>query len=465
MIFWLFLPLFFSSIFAATPNGTLIHLTPDDILSLTNTLNRERQSYGIPVLDWDDGVAKVAERDCVKCLWNTQSSNTDRGKYLASLKGFKWTDERYQSTGVNKAAAAGDGANPTPALWFSEHAQWDCKTNKCTAHPDCLAYTQVIWEITNYVGCSKCACVGGNPYPNEGDHWTYLVCVFNEAGNLNHGHPFGSNHTTINAICAGNYTLPLPPQPPACGPSVTSCTLGHCARPVVDATCGADGVWRITRSITLHELSEIQCAVVITENLTGTSADILRVNNCGLLSVLGETHFTGTPTVDYNFRAVGGITPRSWYKFIHFGHHVTSSVTFKPVVVQVWSPTVQLCDKAVTGASGGYIYLYDCSIASPNLTLIPSSDFLYASPGHTTYNYDLAQDGDINNPNFTGAVPVAPSPPGTHHSPTHAPGAATSHHLAGWAVFLIVLAVLVVIALIIGLIVIAFVKKNPTETV
>jgi len=217
----------------------------------------------------------------------------------------------------------------------------------------------------------------------------------------------------------------------------------------------------------------IQCPVVVTGNLTGSSADLLRINNCGLLSVLGETHFTSFPQLEYDFRAIGGITPRSYHKFMVFGHPTTTTTSFKPAAINVWSPTVNLCSKSVTGASAAYMFLYDCSIAVPSITL-PTSDFLIASEGHPAFNYDLFEDGDINNPNFTGAVPVAPHAPGAHvpgphvpstHAPTHN-NSGTSHHLAGWAVFLIVLAVLFLIAAVIGLIAYTFVKKSAgSETV
>jgi len=252
----------------------------------------------------------------------------------------------------------------------------------------------------------------------------------------------------------------LPPQPPAC--SATNCHA-NCPHPTADATCGSDGVWQISRSASLHELAPILCHTTITGNLTGGSSDLLSIDNCGLLSVLGTTTFTGTPQLRYDFRGVGGTVARSYNKFMTFGHPATSAIVFQPSVINVWSPTVQLCSKEVTGATVAFLYLYDCAIATPNVTAIPSHDYVVASePGHPVFNYNLAQDGDINNPNFTGAVPVSPRPPGHHPSPS----SPETHHLAGWAVFLIVLAVLVVIALIIGLIAYSFVKRTAgSETV
>jgi len=374
--------------------------------------------------------------------------------------------KKYQTLGENRAAAAGPGANPTANLWFARES-WDCLADKCHSQiqPDCRPYKQLIWESTSYIGCGKCHCVGNNPYHDEGEDWDYLVCDFNEAGNFGTDHPFGVNPTK-KEICAGNYTVPPPPQP--------HCSTCHntslCKIPtnVAALSVCVDGVWHIHGPVVnISDLAEIQCPVVVDGDLHGTQADTLHLNNCGRVTVHGTTVFTGNPGVEYDLRGVIGSMPRTWYTIMSFGVPVTASSVFrKPIVKNVWTPTVELCSTAVTGSNNAYIYLFDCAIANPTLSV---PDFRAHSPFAQVHNFDLAADGDINDPDFTGAkpVPAGPGPKGPNSSPHSGPGAVTPGHkkLPSWAIFLIVLAVLILVALLICAIVFIFVKKSPTETV
>jgi len=445
-------------IHAQSVPGTLITFDSTPIISAMNT---ERKSWGIPILEYDEDLAKIAAYYCVLCDWPNIPTSSDRGPLLGRLKGFIFNDQKYQSTGEARAASAGAGADPSPNQWLSARNNWNCQADSCNASTGCDAYRQVIWKDTAYVGCAKCRCnttAASDPFPNDNSPlWDFLICDFNIAGNWAGEHPFGADQAKV---CAGTWTPPPFSPQPVC----QTCSNG-CPAPVAGATCDSTtGAWKIDGPVSISQITtDVNCAFVINGDLTGTDQDRLNVSWCGGVTVTGAVQFSSNPGLELDYDGVSGIGPGSWKPFLNY---TSITGTFRPPVArEVYSPLVELCAITVVGQTGSLVYLYDCldATAPQNIpTNLPDgagTKVNQTASGVKSYSpANPALGGDINDPDTNTEPKGELPPPGEPLTP---PG--SSNGLPGWAIFLIVLAVLIVVAVIIALIFFLFTSGDNTE--
>jgi len=443
---------------AQTP-GTPISFDPKPILA---AMNVERKFWKIPILEYDTDLAQIAQYYCEMCNWPVIPPSTERGPLLGRLKGFTFQEKKYQSTGENRAAAAGIGADPSPNQWLNRQ-DWTCSSNACNASSGCDAYKQIVWKDTIYVGCGKCRCntTGpSDPFPNDNSPiWDFLVCDFNSAGNYAGEHPFGSDQA---AVCAGTYVIPPYSPQPVC----KKCNTG-CLAPVQGATCDSNtGAWQSTGPISISQITTpVECAYKITGDLTGADSDRLNVTVCGGITVTGTVTLTGTPGLELDYQGVSGLAPGSFQSFLNY-----TSITgaFKPPVArEVATPLVELCAITVVGDKGSLVYLYDCADATaPNNipTALPKGGGTKVSQSASSTSFNPANPalgGDINDPDLNtqpkGPLVLPPGAPGAPGAPGSGGG------LPGWAIFLIVLAVLIAVAVIIAIIFFLFTSGDNTE--
>jgi hypothetical protein len=447
-----------------------------DWTELLTTVNRERQIWNMPLLDYDDDVAKIAQRTCNLCAWKEASSSEDLAKSLCALKGLEYKglkDSRYATMGETRAASAGLNANPSPARWLSR-GDWDCANDKCVNGTECAVYRQAVWLRTQYLGCGKCVCTTGSPEPAESSTWSYLVCNYVEAGNWDGEHPFGANK---DVACAGNYK-PTPPQPQPSACSSRNCTnTASCPSPHSAAVCNpTTGLWVINSNLALKDLENgqnyIQCGVQINGNLAA-SGEKIKISRCGSIHVNGTTTFTASPIPDIDFEGVDGLTPRYYQPFFTTTQPIIGGSTWgTPIVQNVFSPTVLLCSKTATGVNTSYIYLFDCGIANPTIKdpLDDGSNLVQpvSSFSETIRPAEVGSGGDINDPDLQvlPKVPIDDLTPSGEPKPADENSSSNSSRgprIPGWAIFLIVLAVLLIIAIIIVLIFLLFANSSKSE--
>jgi hypothetical protein len=445
--------------FLASGEGILI---PFDPAELTNVINRERQTWNIPVLNYDEDIAKIAAQTCVKCDFYTLDDPSVRGEKLAILKGLEIGDKRFQTVGENRAASAGSNADPSPALWLAA-GDWDCVNNEClNPDKDCKDYTQAVWLRTTYIGCAKCACSENSPAPDESANWTQLICNWNEAGNYNGEHPFGDDK---DKICAKTYQPTPPPQPTDCAARVCTNT-DLCPSPLEGATCNSGtGQWEFTGNVDASQFNKdpryLPCGIKITGDLTVSNQHKLNLTRCAFLQVSGSVKLTGSPVVDMDFESAS-TDVRAYIPFAS-APTTTGGPWGTPVAQNVWAPTVVLCMKAVTGSNTSYLYSHDCSIADPNIVLPDGGTIVSSSQSSESVRPPQPNsDGDINDPDLQ--VNPRGSIDGTTPEPEGPPSNETSgNRLPGWAIFLIVLGCIIVVAVIILLIFLLFANSGQAE--
>ncbi|XP_057502234.1 pathogenesis-related leaf protein 6-like [Actinidia eriantha] len=59
-------------------------------------------------------------------------------------------------------------------LWVDEKPYYDYKSNSCVGGEQCLHYTQVVWQNTEEIGCTRVQC------RNE---WWFVTCNYYPPGN------------------------------------------------------------------------------------------------------------------------------------------------------------------------------------------------------------------------------------------------------------------------------------------
>jgi len=438
-------------------HGKPIPFDPEPLLA---SMNAERSLWKIPNLEYDTDLAQIAQLYCEKCEWAVIPPSTERGPLLGRLKGFKFEEKKYQSTGENRAAAA--GIDVTPSQWLNR-SHWDCVANSCNSSSGCEAYKQVVWKDTAYVGCGKCRCntsEADDPFPNDNSPlWDFLVCDFNYAGNWAGEHPFG---TDKDEVCAGTYVVPpFEPQPVRKG-----CNDG-CASPVPGATCEASGAWKSAGPISISQLTQgVHCPFIIDGDFTGTGNDRLNVSVYGGITVTGAVQFNGSPGLALDFAGIDGLAPGHFQSVLNYS---SINGTFQaPVARRVSSPYTKLCAISVVGDTGALVYLYDCAdeAAPENVpTALPQGAGTKTDQSEPSTSFNPANPalgGDTNDPDLNtepkGPLVLPPGAPG-------APGAPGSgdEGLPGWAIFLIVLAVLIAIAVIIAIIFFLFTAGDDSE--
>ncbi len=160
--------------------------------------NEWREKYKVPVLIWDDALAKDAQ--------NFANEVVTKAK-------FPPTHRRYSPNGENFFWGTAGAFEPKDAVarWESENKNYNRKTNTCAAGKTCVHFTQLVWSTTTKVGCGKATTAD-----RETD---FFVCVYSPAGNLDGVGPF----TVVPATPAssrppkqpGPTTVPTPSNKPA----------------------------------------------------------------------------------------------------------------------------------------------------------------------------------------------------------------------------------------------------------
>lgn len=104
--------------------------------AMVSAHNLYRSRVGTPPLAWSEKLAARAEAWAIKLI--------DTGMYAPHRDGL---------FGENLFEIVGGHENPYQVVsaWASEAANYNHKTNSCTAR--CGHYTQVVWRSTKFVGC------------------------------------------------------------------------------------------------------------------------------------------------------------------------------------------------------------------------------------------------------------------------------------------------------------------------
>jgi hypothetical protein len=149
-----------------------LDLTANREARLLAAHNRERDAYGIPLLQWDAGLQASAAR------WGEHLKKTGQ---LA----------HFEARGANPEGEnlwAGTRGHFTPEamvdLWVAEKKHFkpgrfpgNSRTGRVA---DVGHYTQLMWRNTRRVGCAV----------TQNSHHEFLVCRYNEGGNVLGEQPF-----------------------------------------------------------------------------------------------------------------------------------------------------------------------------------------------------------------------------------------------------------------------------------
>jgi len=202
--------------------GTPMAFSTSQIL---NEHNAERTYWTVPLLSWDLDLARAAQDVANKCEWTFPSDwSDDRSKRLATYKGYSFDGSRTQRVG--------EGHNLGVATFKDDRPFWQCEADTCS-DGDCTAYKQMVWLSTTILGCGVSSCTNDVGIPNK--PWTYLVCLYNEAGIYPGEHPFGANKTKYcNRQGSPSQVVSPPPliaslssgKPPVAIPSAGASTTG-----------------------------------------------------------------------------------------------------------------------------------------------------------------------------------------------------------------------------------------------
>lgn len=124
--------------------------------------NMYRKLAGVPLLDWDSGLASVAQAHSLNCLFEHSKKgygeNLIMGNYNEPIDLFK-----------------------AVTMWYGEICYYDFSNpgfSLSTGH-----YTQVVWKGTKFVGCGYTECKNGvKPY--KGYKAGIMVCEYYPPGNV-----------------------------------------------------------------------------------------------------------------------------------------------------------------------------------------------------------------------------------------------------------------------------------------
>lgn len=161
---------------------------------LLESHNRERALAGVPLLRWNNDLARGAQ------AWADHLASTGRFEHSPNIPGRPPEGENIWggTPGAFRPEAMVD-------LWIAEKEYFVpgvFPANSRTGRPqDVSHYTQLIWGRSGEVGCGIA----------EGDREEILVCRYSEPGNVRGRDPFASNwRGAISASAEDQSTLRLP---------------------------------------------------------------------------------------------------------------------------------------------------------------------------------------------------------------------------------------------------------------
>ncbi len=133
-----------------------------------------RSALGIAPLAWDAALAATAQAWADQCVdlaapFGFIDTNPNRSD------GYPW----YVGENAYASAGSASGVNAV-ALWASESQNYDYDTNTCSQV--CGHYTQIVWAVTEFVGCGISSCPGLS-FGNS------VVCNYGPGGNTG-GRPY-----------------------------------------------------------------------------------------------------------------------------------------------------------------------------------------------------------------------------------------------------------------------------------
>lgn len=127
--------------------------------------NSARAAVGVGPVSWDDTVSAYAEN---------YANQRISGCMLIYSGGLY---------GENIFLGSGREYTPTDAVnaWVWEKQYYDYDTNTCVAGMNCSHYTQVVWEATVRIGCTRAKCDSGA---------VLIICNYSPAGNVAGQRPY-----------------------------------------------------------------------------------------------------------------------------------------------------------------------------------------------------------------------------------------------------------------------------------
>ncbi|XP_052703442.1 uncharacterized protein LOC128179829 [Crassostrea angulata] len=122
--------------------------------------NVEPTASNMVELQWNDGLAKMADRWARRCQFvhNSRRNNQSMFNFVGENLAYS-SDDRKADSYVQ--------------MWYAEVKDYTFETNGCSA--ECSHYTQVVWATTEYIGCGKTYCANLNGF--------LVVCNYAPAGN------------------------------------------------------------------------------------------------------------------------------------------------------------------------------------------------------------------------------------------------------------------------------------------
>ncbi|KAH8873445.1 Peptidase inhibitor 16 [Schistosoma japonicum] len=160
------------------------HVNDRRLLAKCKVPGQPKPINPIGELSWDEELAELASRQVAACNLSSQYNKEE-------------VERVYGDTvGINTA----DNADITNAVdnWFNEYKLYDYKTNTCLNPEDCLHYKRMVWDKSEFMGCS----VGGCTKP-EIKTGQIIVCYYSPMTSVKDSQPYKED---INNPCP-------PPQP------------------------------------------------------------------------------------------------------------------------------------------------------------------------------------------------------------------------------------------------------------
>ncbi|XP_043946499.1 peptidase inhibitor R3HDML [Protopterus annectens] len=170
----------FPNFFGIPRNRRKRYISQGDMSAILEYHNNVRSQVFPPAANmeymvWDDRLAKSAEAWAVKCIWDHGPPQVMRylGQNLAVRSG------RYRSV-VDLVKSWHD-----EKLYYSFPYPQECNPscpNKCSGSV-CGHYTQMVWAMTNRIGCAVHNCYNMNVWGSTWRRAVYLVCNYAIKGN------------------------------------------------------------------------------------------------------------------------------------------------------------------------------------------------------------------------------------------------------------------------------------------
>jgi pathogenesis-related protein 1 len=150
---------------------------PVELTGMTLYHNQVRAMVGVPPLQWDPALAKIAHDWVIQCI-DVQApiGLVDHDANRSATYPVYVGENIYGSGG---GASAMDAVN----LWASEKANYDHATNSCASGQICGHYTQLVWRDTQKVGCALYTCPGLQ-------YGATIVCDYGPGGNIGGQSPY-----------------------------------------------------------------------------------------------------------------------------------------------------------------------------------------------------------------------------------------------------------------------------------